>query len=66
MRVQTDADGAATTDARANAATSEARAATEASHGIKAAKEIEVETAVNRAWTKRISTNPDRRRARLG
>ena len=65
MLLPTVVDGAAT-DIRASAATSEAQAATGASHVIEAKKEIEVKTAVSRAWTDRISTSPDQRRARLG
>ncbi len=69
MRVPTAVDGAVT-DTRASGATSEARAATGASHVIEAVieaeKEIEVKTAVSRAWTDRISTSPDPRRASPG
>ena len=69
MLLPTVVDGAAT-DIRASAATSEAQAATGASHVIEAVieakKEIEVKTAVSRAWTDRILTSPDQRRARLG
>ena len=65
MRVPTAVDGTVT-DTRASGAMSEARAAKGASHVIETEKEIEVKTAVSRAWTDRISTSPDQRRARLG
>ena len=65
MRVQTAVDGTVT-DTRASGAPSEARAATGASHVTEAVKEIEVKTAVSRAWTDRISTSPDPRKARHG
>ncbi len=69
MRVPTAVDGAVI-DTHASGATSEARAATGASHVIEAVIEAEIEikvkTVVSRAWTDRISTIPDQRRARPG
>ena len=65
MRVPTAVDGIVT-DTRASGATSEARAAKGASHVIEAEKEIEVKTAVSRAWTDLILTSPEPRRANLG